>query len=101
MVAAKKRPIAHWGARAASLGVLAGSLLVGCGDAGCPELCEKTASCAATFGQPEQSAATCEAQCEALSQEDPAFAEAVAERAECLQDVSCDELYFTCLPSGE
>ncbi len=81
--------------------VLAHSL-AGCGgDGGCPEICEKDAQCAEQFGQPVPDVASCEATCEALVDQDAAYADAIAERASCIDGLTCDELLFECRPSGE
>jgi len=88
---AKTRPT-----RVAWLFMAASLANAGCSDAGCSELCEKEASC-----NVELDAANCTASCEALSEGNPDYADAVADRAACIQDLTCDEVFFECRPSGE
>lgn len=85
------------------LATLALSLLnvVGCSsNAGCPELCAKEAECNNGFGTQTIDVKACTDECEALTEDDAAYADAVAERAACLDGIDCND-YFTCQASGE
>lgn len=74
----------------------------GCGgDAGCPELCAKEAECNASFGLPPVDEESCTSECEALSADDAAYADAVAEQAACLDSIDTCNDYFSCQYSGE
>ena len=69
----------------------------GCsGDGGCAEICEKDDQC---LGGIDVEA--CVATCEELAADDDAYADAIAERASCIDGLSCDEVFSECRPSGE
>jgi len=73
---------------------------------GCPDLCAKEADCRQDIGAIPSDEDACVAQCETLSAEDPAYAEAVAERAACYledSDATCESIVFgfACTVSGE
>ncbi|NUP14060.1 MAG: hypothetical protein HOW73_49135 [Polyangiaceae bacterium] len=84
--------------------VLFAVLAAACGsDQGCPELCAKEVQCRQDLGVMGPDEESCVAQCEGLAEDDPDFAEAVAEKASCIQDLSCDEVVFgafECAPEG-
>jgi hypothetical protein len=65
----------------------------GCGG-GCLELCEKDDECLGGID-----VESCTATCEELAQDDDAYADAVAERAACVDGVPCSEILFECRPS--
>jgi hypothetical protein len=87
---AKTRP-----ALATTLTVLALQLSA-CGGGGCPEVCEKDDECLGGID-----VAACTATCEELSADDEAYADAVSERADCVEGLACSEIFFECRPSGE
>lgn len=71
-------------------------------NAGCPELCAKEAECASSFfGTPPVDEEACTSECESLSADDAAYADAVAERAACLDSIDTCNDYFSCQFSGE
>jgi hypothetical protein len=73
------------------------AVLLGAGcesEAGCPELCAKEVQCRQDSGVMGPDEETCVSQCETLSADDPAYAEAVEERASCIQDATCEEVLF-------
>lgn len=85
---AKTRPV---------LLLLAAALAGACDDSGgCRELCEKDDQC---LGGVDVEA--CTATCVEQAESDEAYADAVAERASCVDGVACDELFFACWPNGE
>jgi hypothetical protein len=70
--------------------------VAGCDPAGgCRELCEKDDEC---LGGIDVDA--CVATCEDLSETDEAYADGVAERAGCVEGLSCDAIFQECRPSG-
>lgn len=71
---------------------------VGACDAGsgCREVCEKDDEC---LGGIEVDA--CVATCEELADADGAYADAVADRASCIDGLSCFDIFNECRPSGE
>ena len=66
----------------------------GCGGGGCRELCEKDDECLGGID-----VESCTATCEALAEDDDAYADAVADRAACVDGLACDEIFFECRPS--
>ena len=84
--------------------VLGGLLGVACSaDAGCPELCAKEAQCRQDFGVMGASEQECVDQCEALSADSPDYAEAIAERASCIEEEECDAVVYgyACTAEGD
>jgi hypothetical protein len=80
---------------------LGASSLAGCGSsAGCAELCTRDYACwPEIYGVPlEGDVDSCTADCEALSADDPEYAEAIADRGSCYEDYdsSDDEYYGEC-----
>lgn len=81
----------------------------GCGqELGCAELCAKEHDCRQSFqdsGVIPTDEDACLTTCESLSEDDPAYADAVAERAACYMesDTTCDAIAFgfACTVSGE
>lgn len=75
----------------------------GSSDAGCPELCAKEAKCSQDLGVIPIDEDTCLTQCEALVEDDPEFAELIADRASCFDSSSCEEIYWEgeCAPVGD
>ncbi len=63
---------------------------------GCREVCEKDDEC---LGGIDVEA--CVASCEELVESDGAYADALADRAACIDGLSCDEIFQECRPSGE
>jgi hypothetical protein len=94
-------------ARAASVVfvLLLGAL--GCGEElGCTDLCAREHECREgrqDIGVIPTDEEACVATCESLSEDDPVYADAIAERAACYEDASCDEIAFgfACPISGE
>jgi len=75
--------------------LLAPILGISCGaPAGCPELCAKEVQCRQDLGVMGPDEAECVETCDALTAEDPAYADAIEERATCIQDESCDAVVF-------
>ena len=69
--------------------------LAGCGGGGgCLELCEKDDECLGGVD-----VESCTATCEELAGDDDAYADAVADRAACIDGLSCDDILFECRPS--
>ena len=80
------------------------AILLGCSgsDVGCSELCAKEVQCRQDLGVMVPDEQACVDTCEALAADDPAYADAVEERAECIQEASCEEVVFGfgCAPDG-
>lgn len=88
-----------WGAS-----ILCGVLGLGCETpVGCPELCARQAQCRQDLGVMGADEQACVEQCEALSSEDPAYAEVIAERAACVADEECEAIVYGygCLVEGD
>jgi hypothetical protein len=70
--------------------------VAGCGGGGegCLELCEKDDECLGGIN-----VESCTATCEELAEDDDAYADAVAERAACIDGLACEEIFFECRPS--
>jgi hypothetical protein len=72
---------------------------------GCADLCAKEHDCRQDTGVIPTDEAACVDQCERLSDDDPAYADAIAERAACYQDsdTTCEAIAFgfACTVSGE
>lgn len=68
--------------------------LGGCGSAGgCREVCEKDDECLGGID-----VESCIATCEELAAADDAYADAIADRAACVDGLACDEIFFECRP---
>ena len=81
------------------ISLVASMVFLGCGvEDPCRVICEKEATCGfSETGDIE----TCVAQCETFYEDDPEYAEAIDERAACIEDTVCDEIFSECRPSGE
>lgn len=80
-------------AAAALVGVF---LLSGCGDPpGCAEMCARQFECMQDFNvMPLPDQDRCTEDCETLSADDPDYAEAIEERAECFEDEACEAIVY-------
>lgn len=78
-------------------------LLLGCEqEHGCRELCAREAQCRQDLGVIATDEDACTADCQALADDDPDYAEAVSERAACLAEADCETVAFGgCVPDGE
>jgi hypothetical protein len=87
------------------LAVLAVVPWLGCdgSDAGCEQLCAIEADCASDTDAIPVDEEACLSSCRDLAAEDPEYAEAVEERAACLEANGCvdDSFPNECSPSGE
>ena len=71
--------------------------VAGCGGGGgCREVCEKDDECLEGIDVD-----ACTRTCEELAADDETYADAIAERADCIDGVACDAAFFECQASGE